>query len=122
MGQNIPSSSGGTVSGFVDADIDADVAWKLTTGDPSIVVAVIDSGIDYSHPDLANNLWHNPNENDDGLDDDGNGYVDDLSGWDFVHNDNDPVDLNGHGTHVAGIIAAQAMTDPQWPASVGELL
>jgi len=106
-GQAIPSSNGGDVSGFSDADIDADVAWDATTGDPSIIVAVIDSGIDYAHPDIVNNLWHNPAETNDGLDDDGNGYVDDLTGWDFVHNDNDPVDLNGHGTHVAGIIAAQ---------------
>ena len=106
-GQAVPSSSGSDVSGFTDADIDANVAWDATTGDPSVVVAIIDSGIDYSHPDLTGNVWQNPNETKNGLDDDGNGYVDDVMGWDFVHNDNDPVDLNGHGTHVAGIIAAQ---------------
>ena len=106
-GQVIVGVNGDTVAGFADADIDGDVAWNGTTGDAAVIVAVLDSGVDYTHPDITNNVWHNLNEAKDGVDDDGNGYVDDVMGWDFVHNDNDPIDLNGHGTHVAGIIAAR---------------
>jgi len=72
-----------------------------------VVVAVIDTGLDYFHPDMArDSLWRNPTEEANGEDDDGNGYVDDLIGWDFIEGDNNPWDWNGHGTHVAGIIAA----------------
>ena len=83
-------------------------AWDKTRGE-GIVVAVVDSGIDYRHPDLADNIWVNEGEvADNGIDDDGNGYVDDVIGWDFPNSDNDPLDDSGvgHGTHVAGIIAA----------------
>ena len=80
-------------------------------GNPSIVVAVIDTGVDYNHIDLRNNIWVNSAEiPDNGIDDDGNGYVDDYRGWNFVANTNDPMDDNGHGTHVAGIVAAENNT------------
>lgn len=105
--QAVPSSRGGDTAGFADADIDANTAWDAVTGDSSVIVAIIDSGIDSRHPDLAGNLWSNTDETVNGRDDDGNGYVDDIMGWDFVHDDNAPVDLNGHGTHVAGILAAR---------------
>ena len=92
--------------GLEDADIDAPEAWaRLTTSD--VLVAVLDTGVDYNHVDLAANMWTNTGEIDgNDEDDDNNGYVDDVRGWDFYNNDNDPMDDHSHGTHVSGTVGA----------------
>jgi thermitase len=87
--------------------ISAPAAWDFTTGSADTVVAVIDTGVKYNHEDLAANMWRNLGEiNGNGVDDDGNGFVDDYYGYDFFYNDSDPMDENGHGTHTAGTIGA----------------
>jgi thermitase len=102
----------GQTGGALDADVDAREAWDASTGAPGTVVAVIDEGVDTSHPDLRDNVWVNPDElPGNRVDDDRNGYVDDVNGWDFANDDAsvyDPVSGRGdeHGTHVAGTIAA----------------
>ena len=108
FGEQWALANTGQSSGTAGADIDATAAWDVTTGSGSIVVAVIDSGIDYTHPDLEANLWTNSGEiAGNGIDDDHNGVKDDVYGYDFLGGDSDPADDQGHGTHVAGVIAAQ---------------
>ena len=97
----------GQTGGGFDADIDAAEAWDVEQGSDAVVVAVIDTGIDYNHQDLAANMWRNAGEiAGNGIDDDLNGFVDDVYGYDFINNDGNPMDDNSHGTHVAGTIGA----------------
>ncbi len=98
----------GQNGGYADIDIDAPEAWDIGVGDPNIVVAVMDTGIDFSHPDLADNIWTNEDEMNGvaGVDDDGNGYIDDMHGWNGQTDTGDASDDHYHGTHVAGIIGA----------------
>lgn len=91
-----------------DADIDMELGWDIEQGDQSIIVAVLDSGIKLDHPEFSGRIWTNPNETLNGIDDDNNGYIDDINGWDFANNDNDPSDDHGHGTNVTGIIGANS--------------
>lgn len=103
----LKNSGQGPFYGKSGADIKASDAWGTTTGSSSVIIAVVDTGVDYTHSDLAANIWTNSGEiPNNGIDDDGNGYIDDVRGWNFVSNSNNPMDDHGHGTHCAGTIAA----------------
>ncbi len=108
-----------------DFDIDGPEAWDITTGSDNVIIAVIDSGLAYNHPDFATNVWTNDSELNGaaGSDDDGNNYTDDFYGWDFIDGDGYPLDLNQHGSHVSGTIAAQGnnglgITGVMWNARI----
>lgn len=124
------NNTGQTVNsdpGIAGADIDANLAWDVGTGSKSIVVGMVDSGIRNTHEDLAANIWKNTGEvAGNGVDDDGNGYIDDTWGWDFWNGDNNALDDNGHGTHTAGTVGAvgnngKGVTGVCWSVSLAGL-
>ncbi|MFC1672199.1 S8 family serine peptidase, partial [Planctomycetota bacterium] len=123
----------GQTGGTDDADIDAPEAWDVTTGSRDVLVGVIDTGVEYTHQDIAANYWSNPGEtgtdgsgNDkrtNGVDDDGNGFVDDWRGWDFINDDNDPIDDHYHGSHCSGTIGgvgnnSEGVAGVNWQVSI----
>ncbi|MDX8390828.1 MAG: S8 family serine peptidase [Mariprofundaceae bacterium] len=123
-GQMLPGFS----TGIVGADMDLPTAWNTTTGSRNVVVAIVDDSVDINHPDLQANIWQNSGETpNDGIDNDGNGFIDDVHGWDFVNNDNDPsADPGfgeGHGSSVAGCVGAvgnnaTGVTGVNWAVSI----
>ena len=114
----------GQSGGTAGTDIDALEAWNLSTGSSDVIIAVVDTGVEYTHEDLSSNMWINTGEiPNNGIDDDGNGYIDDYRGWDFYNNDSDPMDDNSHGTHCSGTIAAIGnnsigVTGVNWKAKI----
>jgi len=114
----------GQKEGTPGADINATNAWDLSTGSNRVIVAVVDTGVLYTHSDLSANIWTNPGEiPDNGIDDDLNGYTDDIHGWNFINDISDPLDDNGHGTHVSGIIGAEGnngigVTGVNWQVNI----
>ena len=110
-GSNEPNKGGTAPSGSVGvagADVNAERAWEITKGSRDVVIAVIDTGIDYNHEDLKNQMWVNEGEiPGDGIDNDGNGYIDDVYGWNANKDNGNPMDGNAHGTHCAGTIGAE---------------
>ncbi|MCB0415526.1 MAG: S8 family serine peptidase [Bdellovibrionales bacterium] len=106
---NFGQKDSGGASGIDGVDVDAERAWDIQTGNQDLVIAVIDTGVDYTLDDLKENIWTNEAEANGqaGVDDDGNGYIDDIHGYDFANNDADPKDDHGHGSHVSGTIAAK---------------
>jgi hypothetical protein len=126
VGQGYPASGlYNPPPGTPDSDIDAPEAWDKSTGISDIIVAIIDTGVDYTHRDLNDNMWINEMELDGvaGVDDDGNGYVDDIYGYDFINDDNDPIDDQGHGTHCSGTVASEGdnaldITGVCWDAKI----
>ena len=113
----------GQEGGTAGTDIDAPEAWDIFTGSSDVIIAVVDTGVYYNHSDLASNMWVNTADPIDGIDNDGNGYIDDYRGWDFYNNDNDPMDDNSHGTHCSGTIAGVGnnnigVTGVNWNAKI----
>jgi subtilisin family serine protease len=114
----------GQSGGVVDADIDAPEAWDSHTDSPGIVIASLDTGVDKNHEDLVGNIWINPGEiAGNGVDDDNNGFIDDVNGWDFIQNDNNPADDHSHGSHTMGTSAAKGnngkgVAGVTWTASI----
>lgn len=99
----------GQSGGTLGADISAEEAWDVTTGSSNVIVGVVNTGIEYTYPDLIDNKRINPGEIfDDGINNDGNGYIDDYCGWEFYYGDDGPMDYRSHGTHEAGTIRAMA--------------
>lgn len=107
-GSFLVGNPGTAVQSTPGADIDAPRAWDMTTGTPSALIGVVDSGVYRGHWDLDGQIWVNPGERPNGADDDFNGKVDDIHGWDFLSDDANPDDGDGHGTHVAGVAGAEA--------------